>query len=111
MASRLFVRRFQTDPPATPAVFAFAGDGNSREEDVGNLDGFTVQVEGTFTATVTVEGAVPGGALLPLGAGVTAPGFLNFPDHNLERVRIVVSGHSAGSVEARVAGSERHIGG
>lgn len=69
----------------------------------------TVEITGTFTATVTIYGAVPGStnffALTPQvlsgtasGTGITAPGLYTF-EGTLDRMYAAVSSLTAGSVE------------
>lgn len=101
---RFFQRQFQTD--ADEGDFDLAGDGNSRSETVEEIGEMTVQVGGTFTATVQVQGAIGTGPFQNVGSSVTAPAFIDLPN-TLSRIRLVVSGHSAGAVNGWLGGVDR----
>ncbi len=63
-----------------------------------------VQVGGTFTATVAVEGRTgPGESFIPVGSptSVTAPGFIKV-EEIVSELRVVVSGHTSGTPTARM---------
>jgi len=80
-----------------------AAIGTGRAEHVFRLIRKTVQVFGTFAATLQLEGSIDGGAFAPIGGPVTAPGFIEVP-HTLEFLRVRTTAFTSGTPEAVVAG-------
>lgn len=91
---------------------AAAANGSSVETDVLGYRGGTLEVGGTFTATVTFEGRVDSAFYaVPLqksdgtfASSTTAAGLFHFPSGlpALAAFRVTVSGYSAGAVGAKL---------
>jgi hypothetical protein len=101
---RFFQRQFQTD--VDEGDFALDQNGNSRTEVVEQIGEMTIQVAGSFTASVQVQGAIGSGPLQNIGTAVNAPAFIDLPT-SLSRVRLVISGLSGGEVNAWLGGVDR----
>lgn len=72
-------------------------------QDVRELVNKTVQVWGTFTATVQVEGRAKTTATwLPIGAPLTAPGFVDVPQ-TLAEIRLNTTAFTSGVPLAALA--------
>lgn len=82
----------QTATPGDPSV-------------VQNLNPLTVQVEGTFVATLDLEGMV-GGAWYKIATGINAAA-LNTYQHVIEKLRVNVTAYTSGQPIVTVAGFEQ----
>jgi hypothetical protein len=72
---------------------------------VQNLNPLTVQVEGTFVATLDIEGMV-GGAWSKLTTGISAAA-LNTYQHVIEKLRVNVTAYTSGQPVVTVAGFDQ----
>jgi hypothetical protein len=63
----------------------------------------TVQLGGTFVATLQLEGSLDGNEYAPIGAPVTAPGFVPVP-LTVEFLRVRVTAFTSGQPKATAAG-------
>jgi|FLYL01.1.fsa_nt_gi hypothetical protein len=99
-ATRPVVKAFDdiTSQAAAPAI-------SIEDADVKN-DKATVQVWGTFTATVKVEGSQDGTNWTQIGSDLTAPGFVDV-DKKVKFVRTRASAYTSGTVESSVMYGER----
>ena len=84
------------------------GDGSTAAKFVEQYGEKTLQVFGTFTATVTFEGTQDGTNWSPIAAAITAPGFIT-TTHVVQQVRATVSGHSAGTVSTRLGATNLRV--
>lgn len=98
MASRFETKefRFANNAPID-------GDGDTEPARTDHLQDMWVEVKGTFTATVQVQGLIGGSAWVNVGSSVTAAAFIEVPQ-TLSQVRLNISGHAAGTVEAHLGG-------
>lgn len=63
----------------------------------------TVQFHGTFVATLQLEGSIDGNDYAPIGAPVTAPGFVLVAE-TIEFLRVRTTAFTSGAPEAVAAG-------
>ncbi|MBI5549510.1 MAG: hypothetical protein HY901_36955 [Deltaproteobacteria bacterium] len=63
----------------------------------------TVQVFGTFVATLQLEGTLAGDEYFPIGPAVTAPGAIEVPE-TIEFLRVRVTAFTSGEPKAVFAG-------
>lgn len=90
----------------TPTNQKLTVAGNAASDDVFSVVHYrdkTVQIGGTFTGTVTVEGTLDGSTWLPVAGPVTAPAILHIPQA-VEKIRIAGSGWGSGTAEAIFSG-------
>lgn len=73
--------------------------------DVSNVANAELQVSGTFSATMQLEGSQDGSHWTQIGADITAAGFYAIAPR-VAQVRIKTTVHSSGSPVASVAGDE-----
>ena len=74
-----------------------------RAENVFRFRDKTVQVHGTFVATLQIEGSIDGSEYFPLGAALSAPGALRVPE-TLEFLRVRTTAYTSGEPRAVFAG-------
>ena len=74
-----------------------AGTGQSSALPAGNLLHKTIQVEGTFTATFSLQGRAKGAtAWVNIGTAITAPGIVEVSE-TLHEMRVDVTSHTSGT--------------
>jgi hypothetical protein len=81
-----------------------AADGTGDMYDVRELCEMTVQVAGSFTANVNIQGRIGNGPLTTIET-VTGPGFVEVP-RTFRDLAVNVSGHSGGQPVVWLAGRE-----
>lgn len=74
-----------------------------RAENVFRFRDKTVQVHGTFVATLQLEGSIDGSEYFPLGAPVSAAGVLRVPE-TVEFLRVRTTAYTSGQPQAVFAG-------
>lgn len=89
------------------SVVAAPGDGTAQP--VAAYQGGTVQVFGTFTATLQVQAKLDGGDWVNVGSALTAPGFVTIADTNgcplsVAFIRVRTTAYTSGTPSAIFAG-------
>ncbi len=74
-----------------------------RAENVFRFRDKTVQVHGTFVATVQLEASIDGSDYFPVGAALTAPGAVLVPQ-TVEFLRVRTTAYTSGEPKAVLAG-------
>jgi hypothetical protein len=74
---------------------------------VADLDSLEVQVQGTFVATVQIQGSLDGATWVTIGSNITAPGIVAVAG-NYQYLRINTSAYTSGTPVAEVCGKKRH---
>ena len=74
-----------------------------RAENVFRFRDKTVQVHGTFVATLQLEASIDGSEYFPVGAAMTAPGAVLVPE-TVEFLRVRTTAYTSGEPKAVLAG-------
>lgn len=100
---------FHLPPAGTPALdVPLNADGTSTAMLVTDTSNKTVQIGGTFVATVQLQGTINGTDWVNIGAAVTAAAIIEITPA-YRSLRVVITGYASGTVVASFAGFNTRV--
>lgn len=90
-------------PQITARLFTGIPVSSTQSDEMTGLSGRTektIQVFGTFAATVQAQGTIDGSTWVDVGSSVTAPGLINISEH-VTALRLDIT-YTSGTIQARL---------